>query len=346
MRREVFPGFDENLESLQDWDLWLTIVARGGKGKYVPGYAFATEIPGKDSISGQGCTDEKWLERIDAVKKKHELPERDTVICAPKFRNDGILLGKLLEADYQDFPEYKPHKYKRLIKVGFNFMHSAIECAQVGNQKVERLLFWNNETVETYWTRLSRKASDDYAILFNANFKRQFVEDKTAYEMMKRAGLNVEIYPMPMKADSMAPMPGKPAFLVDCSPHYGEIMNAIDACMPDIKLTQIQHDTKIDDYTGLVHFYTDRTLSSNIKRMLLKGRHVISNVQSEFCGFVEDRNTSNERLMVEIVAAIRDVAYKPLQNEAAQYWQEKLDPSKFMEEINNARVGELCNPVS
>lgn len=346
MRREVFPGFDEGLKSLQDWDLWLTIVARGGKGRYVPGYAFATELPAKDSISGQGCTDEMWIERLDAVKKKHELPERDMVICAPRFRQDGIHLAKLIDADYQDFPEYKPHRYKRLIKVGFNFMHSQMECAQVGNPKVERFLFWNNETIETYWMRLSRKASDDYAILFNANFKRQFVEDKAAYEMMKRAGLNVEIMPMPMKAEGMSPMPDKPCFLIDCSAHYGELFNAIDAVMPDIKIARFDQDSKIDEYTGLLHFYTDRTLSSNMKRMLLKGRHVISNVQSEFCGFIEDRNTSNEDLIVAVVAAIRDVAYKPLQEDAAQYWAEKLSMKNFLEELKNGRTGQLCNPVA
>lgn len=32
LRRAVFPGWDENLKKFQDWDLWLTIVERGGQG--------------------------------------------------------------------------------------------------------------------------------------------------------------------------------------------------------------------------------------------------------------------------------------------------------------------------
>ena len=37
MRRKVYPGWDEALESLQDWDVWLTIVKNGGKGLFLPG---------------------------------------------------------------------------------------------------------------------------------------------------------------------------------------------------------------------------------------------------------------------------------------------------------------------
>lgn len=32
LRREDFPGFDESLKKFQDWDLWLTMLAKGKKG--------------------------------------------------------------------------------------------------------------------------------------------------------------------------------------------------------------------------------------------------------------------------------------------------------------------------
>jgi glycosyltransferase involved in cell wall biosynthesis len=35
IRRAVFPGFDEKIKRFQDWDLWLTIMERGGNGIFV-----------------------------------------------------------------------------------------------------------------------------------------------------------------------------------------------------------------------------------------------------------------------------------------------------------------------
>lgn len=41
LRKEAFPGFDETLKKFQDWDLWLTIAERGGKGIWIPDELFS-----------------------------------------------------------------------------------------------------------------------------------------------------------------------------------------------------------------------------------------------------------------------------------------------------------------
>jgi hypothetical protein len=46
IRREVFPCFDESLKKFQDWDLFLTIVEKGGRGAYIPEVLFTVTVGG------------------------------------------------------------------------------------------------------------------------------------------------------------------------------------------------------------------------------------------------------------------------------------------------------------
>lgn len=71
IRRADFPGFDETLNRLQDWDLWLTLLSRGKPGIWVPRYLFSA-TPRGSGISG-------WLgapppeAAVAVVRAKHRL---------------------------------------------------------------------------------------------------------------------------------------------------------------------------------------------------------------------------------------------------------------------------------
>lgn len=56
IRRTSFPGFDESLKKFQDWDLWLTIMERGGKGMRIPEVLF--------SIKTRATGYSQWLPKI------------------------------------------------------------------------------------------------------------------------------------------------------------------------------------------------------------------------------------------------------------------------------------------
>lgn len=68
MRRDVFPGFDPAIKRFQDWDVWLTLAARGHYGVYIEKVLF--ELHHFDA----GITASVPFEpALAAIHKKHNL---------------------------------------------------------------------------------------------------------------------------------------------------------------------------------------------------------------------------------------------------------------------------------
>ena len=70
IRREAFPGFDEQLERLQDWDMWLTMLAAGKIGVSCGRQIFSTREGNGITYGGNGPT---WEEARAIVRRKHGL---------------------------------------------------------------------------------------------------------------------------------------------------------------------------------------------------------------------------------------------------------------------------------
>ncbi|MFH1433283.1 MAG: glycosyltransferase family A protein, partial [Candidatus Uhrbacteria bacterium] len=54
VRREHFPGFDPAIKKFQDWDVWLSMMANGYQGTFVPKLIFEAQVDSKEALS-------KWL---------------------------------------------------------------------------------------------------------------------------------------------------------------------------------------------------------------------------------------------------------------------------------------------
>lgn len=331
MRRHVFPGFDEALESLQDWDMWLTITERGSKGLFIPGYAFSTAFPTPTSISGKGCTNEAWMARVEAVKSKHKLPDRNICVSSLGHREEGIRLAKLINADYKDVPNYKPNKYDTVIQIGFSLHpHKVKTHSTIFNQKLKKkVIFWTFEDITEIQNAISLKALHTYASYLNPQ-TIQFVEDLEAKNIMNRAGFNVAVLPVPMvNADNIDPLPEAPRILVDTTEEYRQIFQCIQHSLPDVQFDVLTESRPIKDYCAMLVLNTEKTMPFTAKRILLAGRNVIGNIQNPFCGFVDD-NQEPGKYIPALVDTIRKRMYRN-PAPAINYWSEQMAPNKLME---------------
>ena len=68
VRKSAFPGFDENIERLQDWDMFLTMTEMGSTGVYVQNLDFIA------FWLDQGITgNDNWHNANEIVRRKHNL---------------------------------------------------------------------------------------------------------------------------------------------------------------------------------------------------------------------------------------------------------------------------------
>lgn len=71
IRTKDFPGFDESIKRLQDWDLWLTMLLQHQNyGVYIGKKIFTTKK--RDGIT-EGKDAQPYAEAVEIIKKKHNL---------------------------------------------------------------------------------------------------------------------------------------------------------------------------------------------------------------------------------------------------------------------------------
>ena len=93
VRRDDHPGFDPKIGKFQDWDIWLTVALKGGRGVYIPEVLFslgenlnrslrvglsrwlpslAYRVPWK-LFGIQIPAVEKYERGVEAIKSKHDI---------------------------------------------------------------------------------------------------------------------------------------------------------------------------------------------------------------------------------------------------------------------------------
>ena len=110
--------WNPQVKSLQDWDFWLSVVVDyGGKGICYHSQFFETTIPHEGGLSDD--SHKNWLARTKQIQALHGIKPSPLCITAPFAPFHGKSVAKLLDADYRDYPPFKPHDYKTIYILGF-----------------------------------------------------------------------------------------------------------------------------------------------------------------------------------------------------------------------------------
>jgi glycosyltransferase involved in cell wall biosynthesis len=145
IKREICPKWDETLEGLQDWDLFLTMALNGIKGKKIKEYLVLTEPPSNESISGK--THKNHLEIYNKVREKHGIIDRIGAVTSMGAPFQSLRRAKFLNWDYRD-PQMlfsKPHDYKAVISMGYyveSTLHPYYVFVNDTNKKFKKIIYF------------------------------------------------------------------------------------------------------------------------------------------------------------------------------------------------------------
>lgn len=338
MKRECFPGFDESLKAAQDWDLWLTMAEKGYKGSYIAGEGFITELPGQGSISHTGWNDQNYLKTFRAVADKHGIPVRDIVIASEEESVKGSHIARLIGADFHTQFDFRRNDYKLALALGISVTNVQFNGASTDCVKCQ---YWRTKDIEAF---------EQYGLLpsirllekFKDTIQHHYVNEIFSQKRLKRlfdfVGMpQPEILPLPSETDEAETvLPEKYRVLLSIDEMYLPVFKTIKLDLPYIPIDELDFKTNptasIADYSLLVSFQRFPSVDEGIRRFLINGRNVISNVPALYCGNFDMEITMKD-FKQNLIRAIRDGRYLKFNKEAQDYYRKQVAPDAFREKI-------------
>jgi len=350
IRRERVIEWDESLTGLQDWDYFRRIVKAGGIGKYLPcgpnavSAGFETEWPDKESVSGGGR--DKFIERHNAVKKKHGDAESDFLVYGRMMKPEAITVARLMNADYFMNPVWVTKEYKAVMSVGFNPQDADVsaQVMKMAGENAKRIIYWPGQDVAgiLYGPYIDVK---DLAEKLKNNIHFHLCDDVRSKHGLEEMGIKATIKSLPKAVgDVLHDIPKDFRILAFSDKDLEPQLDSIIRSLPDIEIDKVEYGKhySYDKYTLGIHLSAEERLSTSSKNMLLHGRHLISNVQEPYSGFLDMSDAT--LFKAEVIKKVRELQEAPTFNKKAQdYYMNELSPERFKEFIDSLCSSEASN---
>lgn len=337
MKREIFPGFDENLQSLQDWDMWLTLSEKGYKGVYLEGSAFTTEFR-EGSISSVGCSNANWLDRFDTVRRKHNITDR--TICFSSFvhKKAGLELATMFKQDFSNILGILPHDHKVIWAIGCypNSIENTVSIFKNAPKECKKILHWTGIDVENMFN-LPFRTVKIIVNLLNQVVDKHYVEYEQGSKMLCELGIDAEVLLIPTEYKKV-PMSKEFKVYYEYDNAAQEFINSVVKSCPDIKF-ESPDICKLEDYACCLMISQCPVPSENLKKFLASGRYAITNYRIPYANYVsvEDLNKSKSEI-VECLRNFRKSHKKGIVNDKQiEYWENQIYPKKMEEIINELK---------
>ena len=335
LKREKFPGWDESLFGLQDWDYWRRVVENGSKGRFLPGFGWSTDVPDKESISGNT---ETTRERIQIVRKKHGDMVNDILVYGGLYKREATHLAKVLDADYFVNNFWRINDYKAIIMVGFHPWEMKDASGLFNNISKEtlKIVYWMGLDSEMIYNAPYYEVKQLMAKI-NETIKVHYCEGERTRKILEDMGIKAEVLPFPRESgEAVDTIPDKFKVLAIADDAFRQHLDSVIKAMPDISFTVAEHNKPYDikDYTVGVQFTAYPRLLLNSQKMLMNGRYLISNVQEPYSGYVD---TSDVTVFKEaVIKMIMELKWKTELNlDAKKYYMELSEPREFLNKIRN-----------
>jgi glycosyltransferase involved in cell wall biosynthesis len=341
MRREIFPGFDESLEGAQDWDLWLTLAEKGYKGSYIAGEGFITEQPTRDSVSGKAWSDENYRKTFNLVKAKHGIPTRDIVICSEEDSIKGSHIARLIDADFHVQLDVRRADYRLAFCLGISFQN-LLALERLSSRAV-KVLYWRAKDIEAfeeYGLLASIKLLEKFKEIVNIHYVNEMVSQKRLKRIFDFMGYpKPEILPLPSDVEEAeTSLPAEFKVLLEIDEMYMPVFRTVKQDLPYIQIDDLNFKTnptaKIADYSMLISFQKFPTINEGIRRFLINGRNVISNVQAPYCGYF-DLDVNMKEFKTNLIEQIRLARGLPFNHEAQAFYKAQVSPEAFAKRVRS-----------
>lgn len=334
LAKDKFPGWDESLTGLQDWDYWRRVVKNGSKGVWIEGHGFVTEPPSDGSIS---FAVEKTAERIGAVRKKLGDPERDVVVHGLQYKREAAFLSKVVGADFIWNPFWLVKPYKLSLMVGFhpsnlNVIRKTLDRT---DKATKRGIYWMGLDAESFYTapywQVKTVIRD-----FEKDISFHLCEGERTQEILKDMGLKADIVPFPYDAEKHGiDLPEKFKVIVLCDEAHEKAIGSVMKAMPDVDFTRVVPDTAYNmmDYTLSLQYLRNPRLDNNSRNFIIKGRYLITNTEAPHvkCVPLGDDVTKFKNSLIDEIRAIKTKSIPNM--EARNYYLDLASPEKFKQAV-------------